>query len=385
MYVTCEQCRTTYRLDDGLVKKTGTKVRCSRCKFIFRVFPQERTDQISRIVSDGPDSQPTHDKSNLQNQFTEEDLKYLQEKASRIENQRSHFDTFIEEGGFSDRGLQAEEEQTDSFSDRSEHKRIESEETESGESDTDRLADCALSERDPVPAVPILDDDFESPVYDKAHYPRGGQEPYEWDAYDFEPDEFDENIGIPEQEAVDTDKEVPGEDRAFQMAMEIGEQYGWGYEKVKLLAKVFREHGWSLTRTSILHELERGMTFDEFQLAVDIRRIWHSHSEFSIGYCIRGSFGDDSLKYRSVYENPDWPFCLKIIRKFESHPDPVEIEQLFLSLYTIWKFSPVLQDRHMSFYGFIRDIVESCEASLDMLAWRYSHYGEIESDYPNGW
>ena len=41
MYVNCEQCNTTYRLDAGLVKESGTKVRCSACKHIFVVYPEK--------------------------------------------------------------------------------------------------------------------------------------------------------------------------------------------------------------------------------------------------------------------------------------------------------------------------------------------------------
>ncbi len=39
MIVTCEECSTTFALDDSLVKKEGSKVRCSKCRHVFTVFP----------------------------------------------------------------------------------------------------------------------------------------------------------------------------------------------------------------------------------------------------------------------------------------------------------------------------------------------------------
>lgn len=41
MIVQCEKCQSKFRLDDALVKKEGTKVRCSVCRYVFRVYPPE--------------------------------------------------------------------------------------------------------------------------------------------------------------------------------------------------------------------------------------------------------------------------------------------------------------------------------------------------------
>jgi len=39
MIVPCDSCHSTFQLDSRLVKSTGTKVRCSNCQEIFRVYP----------------------------------------------------------------------------------------------------------------------------------------------------------------------------------------------------------------------------------------------------------------------------------------------------------------------------------------------------------
>ncbi|MBW2503409.1 MAG: zinc-ribbon domain-containing protein [Deltaproteobacteria bacterium] len=39
MIIQCDECQTRFRLADEKVKSKGTKVRCSRCKHVFTVFP----------------------------------------------------------------------------------------------------------------------------------------------------------------------------------------------------------------------------------------------------------------------------------------------------------------------------------------------------------
>jgi len=49
MIVQCENCQTTFNLDDSLVQKGGATVRCSLCKHVFKVYPSE---DIFGAVSD---------------------------------------------------------------------------------------------------------------------------------------------------------------------------------------------------------------------------------------------------------------------------------------------------------------------------------------------
>ena len=40
MIITCEECQTSFNLDDTLIKPSGSKVRCSKCKHVFIAFPE---------------------------------------------------------------------------------------------------------------------------------------------------------------------------------------------------------------------------------------------------------------------------------------------------------------------------------------------------------
>ncbi|HSO67800.1 MAG TPA: zinc-ribbon domain-containing protein [Desulfatirhabdiaceae bacterium] len=39
MIVTCEQCHTRFHLEDSRIKSSGSKVRCAKCRHIFKIYP----------------------------------------------------------------------------------------------------------------------------------------------------------------------------------------------------------------------------------------------------------------------------------------------------------------------------------------------------------
>jgi predicted Zn finger-like uncharacterized protein len=55
MIVTCEACRTKFNLSDEFIKPSGSKVRCSKCHQVFRVYPtitEEPTPALPAEASD---------------------------------------------------------------------------------------------------------------------------------------------------------------------------------------------------------------------------------------------------------------------------------------------------------------------------------------------
>jgi len=41
MIITCQECNASFNLDESLLKSTGSKVRCSKCKKVFIAYPSE--------------------------------------------------------------------------------------------------------------------------------------------------------------------------------------------------------------------------------------------------------------------------------------------------------------------------------------------------------
>lgn len=52
MFITCQECNTIFRLDESLLKPTGSKVRCSLCRhtFIAKPMPIQAVDQTNQIT-----------------------------------------------------------------------------------------------------------------------------------------------------------------------------------------------------------------------------------------------------------------------------------------------------------------------------------------------
>lgn len=46
MIITCDECATSFRLDESLLKTEGSKVRCSLCKHVFTAFPPVPDDDL---------------------------------------------------------------------------------------------------------------------------------------------------------------------------------------------------------------------------------------------------------------------------------------------------------------------------------------------------
>ena len=49
MIVTCEQCSRRFHLDESRISPSGSKVRCSRCKHVFKVFSPPPIEELSPV------------------------------------------------------------------------------------------------------------------------------------------------------------------------------------------------------------------------------------------------------------------------------------------------------------------------------------------------
>ena len=55
MIITCKECNASFSLDESLLKPTGSKVRCSKCKEIFTAYPPtppEEAEKPTEIIPD---------------------------------------------------------------------------------------------------------------------------------------------------------------------------------------------------------------------------------------------------------------------------------------------------------------------------------------------
>ena len=95
MIIECKQCGSKFKLDEGLLREEGSKVRCSVCKNVFRVYPKAVTPSadVKRKVVDQSlgetvtlDTHPTLEEQRpeplLEDTFEAELAKALQEESA---------------------------------------------------------------------------------------------------------------------------------------------------------------------------------------------------------------------------------------------------------------------------------------------------------------
>ena len=52
MIVTCNECDSSFSVDDHLLKDTGSKVRCSKCSSVFVVYPDTAAPELDQGIED---------------------------------------------------------------------------------------------------------------------------------------------------------------------------------------------------------------------------------------------------------------------------------------------------------------------------------------------
>ena len=64
MIITCKECNASFKLDENLLKPTGSKVRCSKCNEIFTAYPPKISEEIEAPIEmelDAEDQKVTED------------------------------------------------------------------------------------------------------------------------------------------------------------------------------------------------------------------------------------------------------------------------------------------------------------------------------------
>ena len=45
MIVTCQECESSFNINDEMIKETGSKVKCSKCENVFVVYPEAESGE----------------------------------------------------------------------------------------------------------------------------------------------------------------------------------------------------------------------------------------------------------------------------------------------------------------------------------------------------
>ena len=86
MIITCEECNTSFNLNESLLKKTGSKVRCSKCQHIFVAYPAPpvstaKTGDDAETAKDFPMAPANRDLESRYDEETQRDDSFREEEA----------------------------------------------------------------------------------------------------------------------------------------------------------------------------------------------------------------------------------------------------------------------------------------------------------------
>jgi len=106
MIIECKQCGSKFKLDEGLIREEGSKVRCSVCKSVFRAYPKgvsPKGDETRKVVDQSLGetvtlgTHPTSEEQRPEEPFLEDTFEAELAKALQEESETKRIQTISPE------------------------------------------------------------------------------------------------------------------------------------------------------------------------------------------------------------------------------------------------------------------------------------------------
>jgi hypothetical protein len=151
-------------------------------------------------------------------------------------------------------------------------------------------------------------------------------------------EEFDEEINArtdrPELSEVHFDGACTNEERAYQVALQVGLTHDLESDEIELVHEIFLENGWSQCRIAIEKELIKGTTIEELMLAKELKSLWDNRLDFAIGF--NRNKKDKSDYTYSAGRVLSWVMALDIVRLLPPGSDFSELEFFLECEFEAW-------------------------------------------------
>lgn len=186
---------------------------------------------------------------------------------------------------------------------------------------------------------------------------------------------------------VDQDGSLTQDERAYQVALGVGLNYGWTKEGIDLLHEIFMERGCSQAQLAMRRALADGKTVDEVKLAKELKDLWEARADFSIAfYKARQDQSDCTYQGGRVLS---WVMAFKVIKFFPEKTDISEIEFFLEQEYDLW-FRPRGRKRSsLSFLDHLKNLTTpgrdfegmllDCVDFVGYERWAFEEYSEKDS------
>lgn len=186
-------------------------------------------------------------------------------------------------------------------------------------------------------------------------------EEFDWDTIeDF--DDSNSNNDL-DHTSVHSSTTISRSERAKQVAVAIIDTYHWDVQNLGLLQQILYENGWGPARVAIEREIARGLTPEELELAVFVRKLWTENPQYWISLIhVKSSFKNQTT--RDAYKNMSWPEALRVVRLFNNLPCEDEIQHFIDIIYDDWYCSIRLQRQFKCFLYYLKSYTDCVKYDL---------------------
>lgn len=143
---------------------------------------------------------------------------------------------------------------------------------------------------------------------------------------------------------------ISREQRAQQAAIECLEAIGWNKERLSFVTDVFIALGWNNARKALEREALTGATYEELNLAFDVKQIWAECDRYWISFTGAWLPGETTS---ATYRHCSWRQALRLIRVFNGIPSSEEVWDLVESEFEFWYGNSLLRARFPAFSKYL--------------------------------
>lgn len=157
--------------------------------------------------------------------------------------------------------------------------------------------------------------------------------------YDFWDDTLDENEANEQESGVFADT-LTLRERAKLVAVEFITAVNWDKSTLPFFTEVFTGRGWNNIKTALEREVNAGTSFEELQLAFEIKTLWLQSSRYWIAFSRAYGPGEST---DAIYRHCSWSQALRLLRVFESIPELEEVYDFLEHEFELWFNHDVLR------------------------------------------
>ena len=164
-------------------------------------------------------------------------------------------------------------------------------------------------------------------------------------------------------------------DRALQIAIVVGSEFGLAHAEIEFLQHVFVEHGWGNARITFVSLLSRGTTIEELRLAKQLKDLWEDRRDLWTGFYHRRRDASD-YAYESA-RTLSWAFAAKFVKIFPEDVVFDEVEYFIDESYDHWWSNK--RKYYRRFIDYLKDMAElfdnrDCHRNLAIDQGHHNYY-----------